>query len=150
MITIINKRNGKKVNFKNYKKLYDYIAHRQRCKMRNKPIDDWFVARHSYRRAKAFHDFVGMQEVAKKFPKWKNKSFDVLEISEECSREPIIMAITSETNIDPYLEAWCRRYCQSNGFKLVEVLEEDGILHVKKTRHLDISDDEQSLGNKHT
>jgi hypothetical protein len=46
--------------------------------------------------------------------------------------EPIIFAITPDLDIESHLKDWCRIYCQSHGYKLVEVGEDDGMLHVKK------------------
>lgn len=141
MITIINERNGHKTKFKNYRKLYNHIEHNQRVKRYNnnsqQPIDDWFFDRHSYRRAMAFYDFVCTQEeAAKETPEsgWENPKFDVLEMSYDKSVKPVIIPITPDTDIKPHLEDWCRKYCQSHGFKLVEVEEDDGVLRVKKER----------------
>ena len=133
MITIINERNGKKTNFKNYKKLYSHIEHHQRSKKHNKPIDDWVFARHSYYRAMAFYDFICMQkEKAKENPRWESQRFDVLEMSYDKSVKPAIIPIMPNADVDPHLEDWCKRYCQSHGFRLVEVEDDDGVLHVKR------------------
>lgn len=135
MIMLINERNGHKTKFKSYKKLYDHIAHGQRCKRRNKSIDSWVFASHSYCRAMAFYDFVCTQkEKAKKNSGWEKTRFDILEVSYNKSVKPVMVPITPNTDIQSYLEDWCKKYCQSHGFKLVEVEEDDGILRVKKER----------------
>jgi hypothetical protein len=138
MITIINKRNGNKAKFKNYRKLYDHIEHNQRVKKYNnsyQPIGDWFFDRHSYHRVLAFHDFICMQkEKAKETPGWENSKFDVLEMSYDKFMHPVIIPITPDIDIESHLEDWCRKYCEFHGFKLVEVKENDGILRVKKER----------------
>lgn len=135
MITIINERNGSKSTFRNYKKLHDHIAHNERSKRYNQSIDEWFFARHSYRRAKAFYDFICTQkEAIKQTPGEKNPKFDVLEICQDRFRKPVMVPITLDTDIESYLEDWCRTYCQYHGFKLVEIEDDDGILRVKKER----------------
>src|SRR5436305_8180332 len=136
MIVMINERNGHKTRFKNYQKLFNHIDHNQRSRRYNKPhqpIDDWFLARHSYRRVMAFYEFVSAQKInAEKKSGGKPPKFDVLEMSNDRSRKPVIMPITPDLNVESLLEDWCKRYCESHGCKLVEVQEDDGILHVKK------------------
>lgn len=131
MITIINKRNGHKARFKNYQKLFNHIDHNQRAKRYNKsprPIDDWFLARHSYRRVMAFYEFV-------KNSRGQSPKFDVLEMSHDRSRKPVIIPITPDLDVESLLEDWCKRYCEFNGYELVEVQDHGGILHVKRTQH---------------
>jgi hypothetical protein len=139
MITMINERNGHKAMFKNYQKLFDHIDHNQRMKRYNKshqPIDDWFLGRHSYRRVMAFYEFVSVQKInAERTSGDQPPKFDVLEMSHDRSRKPVIIPITSDLDVEQLLEAWCQRYCDSNGYKLVEIQDDDGILHVKKTQH---------------
>ena len=135
MITITNERNGHKTTFKSYKKLYDHIAHNQRSKKRNKPIDGWVFARHSYCRVMAFYDFVCTQkEKSKKNPRRENTRFDVLEMSYDKSVRPVMIPIMPNADIEPYLKNWCKKYCQHHRLKLVEVEDNDGILRVKRER----------------
>jgi hypothetical protein len=132
MITMINERNGHKTRLKNYKKLFDHISHNQRTKRYNKshqPIDDWFLSTHSYRRVMAFYEFVSLQ---KRNSGGKIPKNDVLEMSYNCSTNPVIMPITSCLDIELLMEDWCRRYCESNGYTLVEVQDDGGMLHVKR------------------
>jgi hypothetical protein len=83
----------------------------------------------------AFYDFVCTQkEKAKKNSGWEKTRFDILEVSYDKSVKPVMVPITPNTDIQSYLEDWCKKYCQSHGFKLVEVEEDDGILRVKKER----------------
>jgi hypothetical protein len=138
MITMINERNGHKTRFKSYQKLFDHIGHNQRTKRYNKshqPIDDWFLARHSYRRVVAFYEFIANQKIAdqEKNPGRTSQKFDVLEMSYDCSTAPVIMPITPDRNIQSLLEHWCKRFCAFHGYKLVEVQDDDGMLHVKRT-----------------
>jgi hypothetical protein len=130
MIVMINERNGHKTKFKSYKKLYDHIAHSQRCKRRNKPIEGWVFSRHSYGRAMDFYNFVCTQKEKAK----ENTRFDVLEMSYDKSVRPVMIPIMPNADIEPHLEDWCRKYCKSHGFKLIEVQDDDGILRVKKER----------------
>lgn len=136
MITIISERNGHKTKFKDYKKLYNHITHHQRIKRHDsylQAIDDWFLARHSYRRVMAFHDFVCTQKgKAKENTGLENSKFDVLEMSYGKSMQPVIIPITPDTDIESHLKDWCKKYCKSHGFKLIEVEEDDGVLHVKR------------------
>jgi hypothetical protein len=82
----------------------------------------------------AFYELVSAQKInAERTSGGKPPKFDVLEISHDRSRKPVIMPITPDLDVEPLLEAWCQRYCDSNGYKLVEVQDDDGILHVKKT-----------------
>jgi hypothetical protein len=55
-----------------------------------------------------------------------------LEMSYNCSTNPVIMPITSCLDIELLMEDWCRRYCESNGYTLVEVQDDGGMLHVKR------------------
>ncbi len=138
MITIINERNGHKTRFKNYQSLYSHMDSRQRAKRFNtnrphQPIDDWFFDFHSYRRVMAFYEFVSVQKInAEKITGGKLSTFDLLEISHERSKKPIMVSITPDLDIESLLEGWCRRYCDSHGYKLVEVQDDGGILHVKR------------------
>jgi hypothetical protein len=45
------------------------------------------------------------------------------------------MPITSDLDVESLLENLCKRYCESKGYKLVEVQEDDGILHVKRSQN---------------
>ncbi len=137
MITIINERNGYKTRFKNYQSLYSHLYSRQRAKRFNtnrphQPIDDWFFDFHSYRRVMAFYEFVSAQkrESGGKIPK-----LDVLEMSYEGSKSPVIISLTPALDIESLLEDWCRRFCEFYGYQLIEVQDDDGILHVKRPQH---------------
>ena len=46
-----------------------------------------------------------------------------------------IIPITTDLDVESLLEDWCKRYCEFNGYELVEVQDNDGILHVKRTQH---------------
>lgn len=141
MITMINERNGNKIGFKNYHKLYSYLDSRQRAKRFNpnrphQPINDWFFACHSYSRIMALHKFVCIQKANTKETKGSVKpKFDVLEMSYDLSNKTRLIPITPNLDIESLLEDWCRRYCEAHGYKLVEVQNDDGILHVKKPTH---------------
>ncbi len=127
MITIINERNGHKTKFKNYQRLYSHLDSHQWTKRYNRPnhlIDDWFFACHSRHRVMAFYEFASMQS--------KPLRFDVLEMSYENSNQPVILPITPALDIETLREDWCRRYCESHVYKLVDVHNDDGILHVRK------------------
>jgi hypothetical protein len=139
MIVMINERNGHKTRFKNYRRLYSHIDSQQRTKIYHRPhqlIDDWLFACHSYRRVMAFHEFVSIQKKnARKTTSGKFPKFDVLEMSYDRSTKPTMVSITSDLDVESLLEDWCRRYCGSHGYKLVEIQDDDGILHIKRTSH---------------
>lgn len=139
MITIINKRNGHKTRFRNYQKLFNHIDHNQRAKRYNKPhqpIDDWFLARHSYRRVMAFYDFICAQKInAEKKSSGQPLDLDVLEMSYGRSGKPIIIPITADLDVESLLEDWCKRYCESQEHELVEVQNDMGTLHVKRIQN---------------
>ena len=142
---MINERNGHKTRFKNYQKLYSHINSHQQGKRFNTPnqlIDDWFFARHSHRRVMAFYEFASIQ---KRNSGGKIPKLDVLEMSYDCSTNPVIMPITSCLDIESLIEDWCRRYCESNGYKLVEIQDDGGVLHVKRTPPHHPLNGEQSL-----
>jgi len=147
MITIINKRNGHKTRFKNYQSLYSHLDSRQRAKRFNtnrphQPIDDWFFDFHSYRRVMAFYEFVSIQ---KRNSGGKMPKFDILEMSHDRSNKPTMVSITPNLDVELLLEDWCRRYCEFNGYTLVEIQDDDGVLHVKRTQHHLLSNGEQDL-----
>jgi hypothetical protein len=135
MITIINEQSGYQLKLDSYKKLYYHIAHQQRSKRHDEPqlLDEWIFTCHSHRRIMAFYEFVTIQrmkaeqEQIRRIPR-----FDVLEICCDPSLKPIIFAITPDLDIESHLKDWCRLYCQSHGYKLVEVSEDDGMLHTTK------------------
>ena len=110
---MINERNGNKTRFKNYQKLYGHIGRNQQGKRCNTPkqlIDDWFFACHSHRRVMAFYEFVSAQKInAEKKSGGKPPKFDVLEISHDCSRKPVIMPITPDLDVESLLEDLCKR-----------------------------------------
>ena len=136
MITMINERNGHKTMFKNYQKLYSHInSHKwtKRYNMSHHLIDDWFFACHSRHRVMAFYEFCSIQR--------KPLKFDILEMSHERSNQPVILPITSALDIETLREDWCRRYCESHGYKLIDVHNEDGILHVKRSKHYPINEE---------
>jgi hypothetical protein len=138
MITMINERNGHKTRFKNYKRLYSHINSHQWVRRYNTPnhlIDDWFFASHSHRRVMAFYEFASAQKDAEKTSGGKPQKFDVLEMSHDLSTKPIIMPITPDLDVESLLEDWCKRCCAFHGYKLVEVQDDGGILHVKRTQH---------------
>ena len=121
MIMMINERNGNKTRFKNYQKLYGHIGRNQQGKRC---------------RVMAFYEFVSAQKInAEKKSGGKPPKFDVLEISHDCSRKPVIMPITPDLDVESLLEDLCKRYCESKGYKLVEIQEDDGILHVKRAQN---------------
>jgi len=111
MITIINQVNGSKRGFRDYRALYDYIETRQGTKRSREP----------------------------KTPGNKNKRFDVLEISCNRSKHPVLLPITPDVDIEIYRKDWCQRYCLYHGFKLIEIIEDDGVLHVQKTGNPDLA-----------
>ena len=80
----------------------------------------------------AFHEFVSIQ---KRNSGGKMTKFDVLEISHDLSNKPTMVSITPNLNVELLLEDWCRRYCEFHGYKLIEIQDDDGILHVKRTQH---------------
>ena len=130
MIMITNERNGHKTKFKNYQRLHSHLESYQRTKIYNRPnqlIDEWVFACHSRRRFMAFYEFASMQR--------KPLRFDVLEMSYENSNQPVILPITPALDIETLREDWCRRYCESHGYELIDVHNDDGILHVKKTEN---------------
>jgi len=136
MITMINERNGHKTRFKNYEKLYSHINNHQWGRRYNKPnhlIDDWFFASHSYRRVMAFYEFIANQEMEN--IGMMNQKFDVLEVSHDCSMKPVIVPITADLDVKSLLEDWCKRHCEFYGYTLVEIQDDDGILHVKRTQN---------------
>jgi hypothetical protein len=138
MIVLINQTNGLKIRFKDYTRLYDYIENRQRVKrFREAKLlpPEWVFTCHSWRRMVAFHEFVARQkakDTENRATGSRGKKYNALEISYNRSKNPVLVPITPGMDIWPYLEDWCRRYCQYHGFKLVEIQEEDGMLHVKK------------------
>ena len=136
MITIINERNGYKEEFKNYQKLCNHIGRNQIGKRSNTPnhlIDDWFFACHSHRRVMAFYEFVSTQKInAAKRSGGKSPKFDILEMSYDRSIIPVIKLITPDLDVESLLADWCQRYCAFYGYKLVEVQNDGGMLHVKK------------------
>jgi hypothetical protein len=137
MITLINQVNGNKIKFKDYRALYNYIESRQRTKGIIKPQqlpDEWVFTYHSYRRLVAFYEFISRQRAKDEENSGKTKKFDVLEMSYNRSKNPILIPITSGMDVEIYRKEWCQRYCKYHGFKLVEVQEDDGILRVKKER----------------
>lgn len=126
MITMINERNGHQTTFKNYQKLYSHINSHQWTKRYNNPhrlIDDWFFACHSRHRVMALYEFCTLQS--------KPLKFDILEMSYDRSSHPVILPLTPALNVERLREDWCRRYCKSHGYKLVDVQNDEGILHVK-------------------
>ena len=134
MITIINERSGYKTRFKNYQSLYSHLDSRQRAKRFNtnrphQPIDDWFFDFHSYHRVIAFYEFVSTQ---KRNSGGKIPKLDVLEMSYESSKNPVIIPITPALDIESLLEDWCRKFCEFYGYQLIEVQDDNGILHVKR------------------
>ena len=136
MLVTINERNGHKTRFKNYRRLYYHICSRQRAKRFGKSLQDlneWVFMHHSYRRIMALYEFVKSRRQANDSGR-KEENFDVLEMSYDKSTKPVIIPITPDLDIEPHLEEWCRRYCQSHRLKLVEVQDDDGILRVKKER----------------
>jgi len=139
MITMINERNGHKTRFKNYQKLYSHINNHQWGRRYNRPnhlIDDWFFASHSYRRVMALYEFITNQKMECKENIGRiNQNFDVLEVSHDCSIKPVIMPITTDLDVKSLLEDWCKRYCVFHGYKLIEIQDDDGIIHVKRTQH---------------
>lgn len=145
MITMINERNGHKTRFKNYQRLYSHIYSNQKSKIYNRPnqlIDDWFFASHSYRRIMALYEFVSAQKIkAERNLGGKMPKLDVLEISHDRSKKPVMISITPELNVEPLLEDWCKRYCHFHGYKLVEVEDDDGVLHVKRNQPFNGEDD---------
>jgi len=148
MITLINQVNGHKINFKDYLALYNYIDNRQRTKKiiksQQQLPDEWVFMHHSYRRLVAFYEFISRQRTKDEESSGKNKRFDILEMSYNRSKNPILIPITASTDIEIYRKEWCQKYCRYHGFKLVEIQDDDGILHVKKTQDHP-SNDEQSL-----
>ena len=130
MIMMINERNGRQTIFKNYQKLYSHINNHQWTKRYNKPhhiIDDWLFACHSRHRVMAFYEFCTMQS--------KPLKFDFLEMSYDSSNYPVILPITSALDVETLREDWCRKYCEYHGYKLVDVRNDDGILHVNRIEH---------------
>lgn len=138
MIVITNQRNGRKDKFKNYQKLLSHIDSMQRSKRYSHPyqsqrIDSWFIARHSHSRVMAFYDFICSQKKkSQKDDRKKLPKLDVLEISDDISRKPIMIPITPDIDIESLIESWCRRYFNSQGYDLIEIDNDDGILHVKR------------------
>ena len=129
MIVMINERNGHKARFKNYRRLYSHLNSHQWTKRYDRPhrlIDDWFFASHSYRRVMAFDKFISSQKI--------DTRFDVLEISYDLSSKPLMVPITPDLDIESLREGWCKKYCDFHGYKLVEVYEDDGFLHVRNDR----------------
>jgi hypothetical protein len=139
MITIINERKGYKEEFKNYQKLCNHIGRNQIGKRSNTPnhlIDDWFFACHSHRRVMAFYEFVSTQKInAAKRSGGKSPKFDILEMSYDRSIIPVIKLITPDLDVESLLADWCQRYCAFYGYKLVEVQDDGGMLHVKRNPH---------------
>lgn len=139
MITITNERNGHKVDFRNYRRLYSHLNSHQsvkRCHRSNQLIDDWFFACHSHRRVMAFYEFVSTQKInAAKSSGGKPPKFDVLEMSYDRSIRPVIKLITPELDFESLLADWCQKYCAFHGYKLVEVQDDGGMLHVRKNPH---------------
>ena len=130
MITMINERNGHKEEFKNYQRLYSHLNSHQsvrRCQTPNQLIDDWFFACHSRHRVMAFYKFCTMQS--------KPLKFDYLEMSYDKPNDPVILPITPNLDIEKLREDWCQRYCAFHGYKLVEVQDDGGMLHVRKNPH---------------
>jgi hypothetical protein len=78
----------------------------------------------------AFYEFCTMQS--------KPLKFDFLEMSYDSSNYPVILPITSALDVETLREDWCRRYCEYHGYKLVDVQNDDGILHVKRTEHFHV------------
>ena len=148
MITMINEKNGYETQFKNYKRLYSKLNSHQWTKRFSKPqnlIEDWFFACHSYRRVMALYAFIANQRREYRAnPEKKKQKFDVLEISYGRYMEPIIMSITPELNVESLLEEWCKTYCKSHGYKLVEVQDDDSILPVKKSQNTHSNDEDGS------
>jgi hypothetical protein len=87
----------------------------------------------------AFYEFVcaqkkqAQEEAAGE--RFKLPKFNVLEMSHDRSTKPVMVPITPDLNTESFLEDWCRRWCDSHGYKLVEVQDDDGILRVKKVQH---------------
>lgn len=138
MITLINQVNGHKINFKDYLALYNYIDNRQRTKKiiksQQQLPDEWVFMHHSYRRLVAFYEFISIQRAKDEENSGKIKKFDVLEMSYNRSKNPILIPITSGMDIEIYRKEWCQKYCKYHGFKLIEIQDDDGILRVKKER----------------
>jgi hypothetical protein len=84
----------------------------------------------------AFYEFVSTQKInAAKRSGGKPPKFDVLEMSYDRSIRPVIKLITPELDFESLLADWCQRYCAFHGYKLVEVQDDGGMLHVRKNPH---------------
>jgi len=96
----------------------------------------------------AFYEFVSIQKRNAQKIGCKMPKFDVLEMSHERSRKPVIIPITPDLDIEPLLEDWCRMYCESNGYKLIDVQDDDGILHVKRIQNhpFNVEENLRSIG----
>lgn len=134
MIVMINERNGRKTRFKNYEKLYSHLNSHQWTKRHYRPnriINDWFFACHSYKRVIAFYEFVLMQRSNAKGG--KVPKLDVLEMSDDRFSKPVLIPITPDIDVESLRKDWCKRHCKFHGYELVEIQDNDGILHVKRT-----------------
>jgi hypothetical protein len=78
----------------------------------------------------AFYEFIANQEMENIGR--MNQKFDVLEVSHDCSMKPVIVPITADLDVKSLLEDWCKRHCEFYGYTLVEIQDDEGILHVKR------------------
>jgi hypothetical protein len=133
MLILLNEQKNNLHIFQEYSGLRNFIeAHekdRNAKKGEWKP-QPWIFARHSYRRMMTYQGIYSNAMVYRIRAANRNEnSWDVLEIVSGNPDSPAFIPLAHNVDIEPLQQNWCKKYCSSHGYTLIEV---DNILEFKK------------------
>ena len=128
--------NGESKVFKNYHEVCEYINTIEKPEELEPGKAGWrFIRRRHetlsclYYRNPSLKDYLTPRE-----REAVEKQLGLIEILKGGWETVAQILFTNHLDLEALKRDWCKEYCQSHGFKLVEIEEDDSILRVKKER----------------
>jgi hypothetical protein len=125
MLILLNEQKNNLHVFYEYKTLRNFIETHEKdhhAKKGKQKARSWIFSRHSYRRMMTYQGiFSNPLAYSSSAVSRDENGWDVLEIVSGNPDNPAFIALAHKVDIEPLLQNWCKKYCVSHGYTLIEV-----------------------------
>jgi hypothetical protein len=108
-------------SFSDYRCLYRYLDRLERDRQSKNGLEaapEWIFCRHSARRVNNWHAYVAERPRTSE----AERELDVIEIIQDVLQPTRFVTVTPQVSVDNLQKDWCRAYCKSRRYPLIETL----------------------------
>ena len=108
-------------SFSDYRCLYSHIERLERDRHAKKGLEampDWIFCRHSACRVNNWYAYVAAHPRTSE----AERELDVIEIIQDALQPVRFVPVTPKVSVDNIQREWCRAYCKSRGYTVIETL----------------------------